>query len=147
MAWTTKRADGWVLNYNLFRDHEGIDNDTPEERAKVKPPFTEWADVVKLGTTPTIGTALKAETPSPKVVAAPKAEPQSVSLKGGDADRKPGTSRGIATMPRVSLPKRCKATATARRPRRNGKKAHPYAKFRNAARQARRPRYPRKRAA
>ena len=39
--------DGWVLTYNLFRGHESLRNQTPGERAKVNPPFTEWADVVK----------------------------------------------------------------------------------------------------
>ena len=39
--------DGWTLQYNLFREHEGIDFQTPGEMARVKPPFTEWGDVVK----------------------------------------------------------------------------------------------------
>ena len=39
--------DGWVVNYNLFKEHEGVDYQTPAEMAKVKPPFTEWADVVR----------------------------------------------------------------------------------------------------
>ena len=41
--------DGWVLQYNLFRGHEALRNQTPGERAKVNPPFREWADVVKAG--------------------------------------------------------------------------------------------------
>jgi transposase-like protein len=41
--------DGWVLTYNLFRGHESLRNKTPGERAKVDPPFREWADVVKDG--------------------------------------------------------------------------------------------------
>ena len=45
--------DGWTLTYNLFREHEGIDYDTPGERAKVKPPFTEWEDVVIQSAGPT----------------------------------------------------------------------------------------------
>ena len=39
--------DGWVLTYNLFREHESLDHQTPGEEARVKPPFTEWADVVR----------------------------------------------------------------------------------------------------
>ena len=39
--------DGWVIDYNLFRQHEGIDFKTPAEAAKVNPPFKEWEDVVK----------------------------------------------------------------------------------------------------
>lgn len=41
--------DGWTLNYNLFREHESLDGQTPGEEAKVKPPFTEWEDVVRAG--------------------------------------------------------------------------------------------------
>ena len=41
--------DGWVITYNLFRDHEGLHGDTPGKRAKVRPPFREWADVVRGG--------------------------------------------------------------------------------------------------
>ena len=39
--------DGWVLNYNLFREHEGLGFKTPGEAAKVNAPFKEWADIVK----------------------------------------------------------------------------------------------------
>ena len=39
--------DGWTLTYNLFREHEGIDYQTPGEMAKVKVPFEQWEDVVK----------------------------------------------------------------------------------------------------
>ena len=41
--------DGWVLTYNLFRGYEALRSQTPGERAKVNPPFKEWADVVKAG--------------------------------------------------------------------------------------------------
>ena len=41
--------DGWMLTYNLFRGHESLGNKTPGSRAKVNPPFKEWADVVKAG--------------------------------------------------------------------------------------------------
>ena len=41
--------DGWTLTYNLFRGHHSLGNKTPGERAKVAPPFREWADVVKAG--------------------------------------------------------------------------------------------------
>ncbi|MCY3691073.1 MAG: IS6 family transposase [Chloroflexota bacterium] len=39
--------DGWVVTYNLFRDHEGADGKPPAVKAGVKPPFEEWADVVR----------------------------------------------------------------------------------------------------
>ena len=41
--------DGWTLTYNLFREHESIDDRTPGEAAKVSPPFREWTDVVRGG--------------------------------------------------------------------------------------------------
>ena len=44
--------DGWVLTYNNFRGHESLRNQTPGQRAKVNPPFREWADVVKAGAAP-----------------------------------------------------------------------------------------------
>ena len=43
--------DGWQITYNLFRGHESLHNDTPGKRAKVNPPFREWADIVR-GTAP-----------------------------------------------------------------------------------------------
>ena len=41
--------DGWALTYNLFREHESLDDRTPGEAAKVASPYTEWADVVRQG--------------------------------------------------------------------------------------------------
>lgn len=43
--------DGWTLNYNLFKKHHSLRNRTPAQAAKVKAPFTEWADVVRDGKT------------------------------------------------------------------------------------------------
>ena len=42
--------DGWVLQYNLFREHESLGYKTPGEKARVNAPFTEWADVVRVAT-------------------------------------------------------------------------------------------------
>ena len=39
--------DGWVLNYNLFREHESLGDKPPGEAAKVNAPFREWADVTR----------------------------------------------------------------------------------------------------
>ena len=37
--------DGWVLTYNLFREHETPRRQTPRRsRFKVKPPFESWED-------------------------------------------------------------------------------------------------------
>ena len=45
--------DGWMVNYNVFREHEGVDYQTPAEMAGVNPPFSEWADVVRVAATDT----------------------------------------------------------------------------------------------
>ena len=45
--------DGWAVNYNLFREHEGVRGNTPAEMAGVNPPFREWADVVRVAATDT----------------------------------------------------------------------------------------------
>ena len=45
--------DGWAVNYNVMREHEGIKFQTPNEMAGVNPPFTEWADVVRVAATDT----------------------------------------------------------------------------------------------
>ena len=42
---------GWAINYNLFREHEGVKGQTPAEMAGVNSPFTEWADVVRVAAT------------------------------------------------------------------------------------------------
>ena len=39
--------DGWVLDFNLFKDHEAHKGGTPGEAADVNPPYAEWADVVR----------------------------------------------------------------------------------------------------
>ena len=39
--------DGFVIQYNHFRDHSGIKARTPAEAAKINVPLTEWADVVR----------------------------------------------------------------------------------------------------
>jgi len=40
--------DGWLIHYNYFRPHEGLDGKTPAEKAKVQLPFKNWLDVVKM---------------------------------------------------------------------------------------------------
>lgn len=39
--------DGWVLNYNMFREHDSIGDKTPAEVARVHPPFTDWEDLTR----------------------------------------------------------------------------------------------------
>ncbi len=38
--------DGFVIDYNLFRDHEAHDGETPANAAKVDPKLDEWTDLV-----------------------------------------------------------------------------------------------------
>ena len=45
--------DGWAVNYNVIREHEGIKFQTPAELAGVNPPFKEWAEVVRVAATDT----------------------------------------------------------------------------------------------
>jgi transposase-like protein len=40
--------DGWLIHYNYFRGHEGLDGKTPAEKARVQLPFKNWLDVVKV---------------------------------------------------------------------------------------------------
>ena len=39
--------DGWVLSYNLFREHESLRGKTPSEAAKVDAPFRSWDEAVE----------------------------------------------------------------------------------------------------
>lgn len=40
-------TDGWLVHYNFFRPHEALGNKTPAEKAGIKFPFRNWADIVK----------------------------------------------------------------------------------------------------
>lgn len=42
-------TDGWLVHYNFFRPHEALGNKTPAEKAGIKFPFKNWADVVSKG--------------------------------------------------------------------------------------------------
>ena len=54
---------GWTIQYNHFRDHESADGKPPGVKAKVNPPFEEWADVVKGGTTPIVFPKVRIQPP------------------------------------------------------------------------------------
>ena len=109
--------DGWVLNYNLFRGHHSLGNKTPGEKAKVNPPFKEWADVVK------------GEAALPMPVPKAGARPLSPSLSKSPA-------RPAAPL-KLKLPKtRPSPKQTAGRKR--AKKAHPMAKLRRKVQSAQR---------
>ena len=89
--------DGWMLNYNLFKKHHSLRNRTPAQAAKVKAPFTEWADVVRDGQTikpklvkagPVVRQqAVKRVTEQVQVIASPKVEPAPNRKGKGPANR------------------------------------------------------------
>lgn len=39
--------DGWLVHYNYFRTHEGLDDKTPAEEAQTKFPFKDWLEVIE----------------------------------------------------------------------------------------------------
>ena len=108
--------DGWTLNYNLFRKHETLGNKTPGERAKVNPPFTEWADVVKAEAAPRRKVARVRPVSQPKSkLPRPKAD-----RPDGKAKRKRGfrTPKPVYPKVRNGKPKRTLPPPWARvRPR------------------------------
>ena len=64
--------DGWVLTYNLFREHESIGGKPPAEKAKVKAPFKTWADVVEqFGPWRVVPKVVPVEKPAGKVPRSP----------------------------------------------------------------------------
>ena len=125
--------DGWTITYNHMRGHEALNNDTPGKRAKANPPFTEWADVVKVdAVSPQIvSEARLASAPQLKSDAKPeppKREPARRS-KAGSVSRTPRPAKAPAR------PKPVKAAAKAK-----GRAAnqHPLYKLRQRVRRAQR---------
>lgn len=41
-------TDGWLVYYNFFKLHEGLDNKTPAQEAHVKYDVKNWADLARL---------------------------------------------------------------------------------------------------
>ncbi len=102
--------DGWVLTYNNFRGHESLGNKTPGHKAKVNPPFREWADVVKAGAAsrPTIKAETRPSQSSPKLKL-PKVD------QGKNADR--AKRRRRIQPPKPVFPKVSRAKPRQRTPR------------------------------
>ena len=71
--------DGWVLTYNLFREHESLRDRTPASAARVTTPFESWESVVE--------SASPYRTVIPKVVVTePEAKPMEHKVEvNGDA--------------------------------------------------------------
>ena len=95
--------DGWVITYNNFREHESLGNKTPGSKAKVTPPFKEWADVVKAGalSRKTIAAETRPTSrPKPKLRVPKAAEKQTADKS---AQRK--ARRGTIKKPKPRIPK------------------------------------------
>ena len=106
--------DGWTITYNLFRGHHSLDNDRPAQRAKVNPPFKEWADVVKGDAASPM--PVKVETRRPSKVRMPKIQPPKITApkRGGKATACPIPPEALAGMPRAMRPKPPKAQRLSR---------------------------------
>jgi hypothetical protein len=40
-------TDGWLVNYNYLRPHEGLNDKTPAEVADIDYPYKNWADIIR----------------------------------------------------------------------------------------------------
>ena len=91
--------DGWMLTYNHFRGHESLRNQTPGYRAKVNPPFKEWADVVKAGAAP------RMKVTGARPISQPKqklSRPQVAPLKRTQTRRRSGFKMPKPVYPKAS---------------------------------------------
>ena len=83
--------DGWMLTYNHFKGHRSLRNQTPAYRAKIEPPFKEWADVVKAEAAPRPKTArarpASQSTSKPKLPQQTAAEPKAKRQRGFKAPK------------------------------------------------------------
>ena len=93
--------DGWTLTYNHFRGHESLRNKTPGYRAKVNPPFTEWADVVKAEAAPRPQVARVRPASQPKS----KLPPPKAVLPKGKTKRRRGFKTPKPRYPKVGTGK------------------------------------------
>ena len=95
-----------VLTYNLFRGHESLGNKTPGERAKVSPPFREWADVVKAGAASRPATKETRPSQSSRKSPPPKAAPKAkLPVEKGDGAKGWTKTRRRIKTPRPVYPK------------------------------------------
>ena len=131
--------DGWTITYNHMRGHEALKNDTPGQRAKANPPFTEWADVVK-------GDAVEPQLiidAAPRRADVPKVElkeptPQKPPREQVEPSRASGTSK--VPPPKVAGMPKAKVRAPTATQKGRSKKLHPATKLRNSIRRDQRKR-------
>ena len=108
--------DGWQITYNLFRGHHSLRNQTPGYRAKVNPPFKDWADVVKGdAVSPQVIEAARLTTSKTRKVKMPKIQPPKCGVKAKDkAASSPIPPSALAGIPRALRPKPPKSGRKAR---------------------------------
>ena len=108
--------DGWQITYNLFRGHHSLRNQTPGSRAKVNPPFKEWADVVKGdAVSPQVIEAARLTTPKMSKAKMPKIQPPKCGPgKSKEAASSPIPPSVFAALPKKLRPKPPKAGRKAR---------------------------------
>ena len=110
--------DGWTITYNLFRGHHSLRNQTPGYRAKVKPPFKEWADVVKgdaVSPKPIEAETRLAAPPKQRKVKMPRIQPPKCGQQQSQESlASPIPPSAFAAMPRALRPKPPKAGRKAR---------------------------------
>ena len=110
--------DGWQITYNLFRGHHSLRNQTPGYRAKVKPPFGDWADVVKgdaVSPQPVEAETRLVAPPKQRKVNLPKIQPPKCGVKESkEAASSPIPPSALAALPRALRPKPPKAGRKAR---------------------------------
>ena len=94
--------DGWTLTYNLFRGYESLRNKTPGERAKVNPPYKEWADVVKKVGAASLPVTKKATARPPSQSSRKLSPPKAVPSERTRAETRKGGARKRS---RVRTPK------------------------------------------
>ena len=97
--------DGWQITYNLFRGHHSLRNQTPGYRAKVNPPFKEWADVVKGDAVSPKPVKVEARLAAPPEISKPKM-PKIQPPKCGPGKSKEAASSPIPPSVFAALPKK-----------------------------------------
>ena len=111
--------DGWTINYNLFKKHHSLGNETPVSRALGSPPFTEWADVVKgdaVSLRPVKQETRLATPPRGRKDELPKIQPPRLApRKRADASFNPIPPDAFAALPRALRPKPPKAGRNVRK--------------------------------
>ena len=124
--------DGWTITYNHMRGHESLKNDTPGKRAKAKPPFEEWADVVKEGA---VAPQLVSAEPRPAGTAQLKADAKPEPRKRESQQRSRTDSASRTPRP-AKLPATARPTKASVKSKARTAKQHPYYKLRQKARRA-----------